>query len=294
MSKGKVRLSLDFECGWGVAQGGAWRANQAAGIYRNLRPALRRFTSRLDELEISATWAVVAGMVTPPESRDITHLRGQFANDMATFLAEADRETVDGRDLLEMVISMRCKQSFGTHTFSHLLFSDPEQGPEVVLQDLMRASEVSKSLGLDFSRIVFPRNHAGHFSTLQAVGITHARMPAINGHNPIARPGRIRRMLGAAIRPPSQVCEIKDTSGVILHHATEFLNWGAKAGNFKRMLHWRRVKQALAAAATGQDVHFWMHPFNLAEGTGLDHAVDKLLLEIGALRDAGKIDVMGF
>ncbi len=153
---------------------------------------------------------------------------------------------------------------------------------------------MNQNLGLDFTRIVFPRNHAGHFAALRAAGITHARMPPINGHNPLARPSRFGRTLGAALRPPSPVQEISDPSGISLHHATEFLNWGAKAGALKRALHWRRVTKAVDAAISGQDIHFWMHPFNLAEGTGLDDAVDGFLLNIAAHRDAGKLDVMGF
>ena len=139
-----------------------WRAVEAAGVYRDLRPALRRFTERLDELELSFTWAVVGGMVDEPGKRDVSHLRGVFARDMAEFLAQAEGTTVDGRDLLDIVTGLRTKQSFGTHTYSHLLLSDPDQGADVVAEDLARAVEVNRRIGLDASRIVFPRNHSGH------------------------------------------------------------------------------------------------------------------------------------
>lgn len=292
--KGKVRLSLDFECGWGVAQGGGWRAVEAAGVYRDLRPALRRFTRQLDELELSFTWAVVGGMVEEPSARDVSHLHGGFARDMEIFLAEAEEPTVDGRDLLDMVVGLKTRQSFGTHTYSHLLFSDPEQGPEVIAQDLARATAVNRRLGLDASRLVFPRNHAGHLDTVAAAGINHVRMPPLGSADPTARPSQLRRALESLTRPPSAVAEQSRPDGLILHHASEFLNWGVGAGKAKRLIKWHRVGRTVDAAARGMDVHFWLHPFNLAQKSGLDDAVNGFLHRVAGLRDRGLIEVGGF
>lgn len=292
--KGKVRLSLDFECGWGVAQGGGWRAVEAAGVYRDLRPALRRFTRQLDDLELSFTWAVVGGMVDEPSAREVSHLRGGFAEDMKVFLAEAEKATVDGRDLLDMVVGLKTRQSFGTHTYSHLLFSDPEQGPEVIVQDLAKAAAVNKRLGLDTSRLVFPRNHAGHLAIIAATGITHVRMPAFGSADPTARPGALQRGLSLAMRPVTTVIENADASGVVCHHASELLNWGASASVVKRSLIRRRRKLAMKEAMRGGDIHFWIHPFDLVQTKGLECDMATMLSEIASLRDRDLIDAEGF
>lgn len=294
MSKGKIRISLDFECGWGVAQNQGWRAVEAAGVYRDLRPALRRFARQLDQLELSLTWAVVGGMVDEPSARDVSHLRGGFANDMKVFLAEAEEPTIDGRDLLDIVLDIRTKQVFGTHTYSHLLFSDPEQLPEVIAADLARAVAVNRGLGLEASRLVFPRNHTGHFDQVAAASISHVRMPPIDSANPTARPGKLRRYIDAVIKPPSPVIEHSSPEGLTLHHATEFLNWGVGASAAKRHIHWRRVNKAVEAARRGSDIHFWLHPFNLAQKSGLNASLEDLLVQIAGMRDRDEIDVGGF
>lgn len=292
--KGKIRMSLDFECGWGVAQGGSWRSIEAAGVYRELRPALHRFTQQLDELELSFTWAVVGGMVDEPSMRNVSHLRGGFSRDIKTFLAEAEEPTVDGRDLLDMVTGMKTKQSFGTHTYSHLLFSDAEQDREVVAEDLARAVAVNKRLGLDASRLVFPRNHSGHFEILLNAGITHVRMPPANGDNPAARPGPLLRGISLAMRPVSTVVESDNESGVVCHHASELLNWGASASILKRALIKRRRKCAVNEAMRGGDIHFWVHPFDLVQTKWLDRDISSMLTQIASLRDQGLIDTGGF
>jgi hypothetical protein len=292
--KGKVRLSLDFECGWGVAQGGDWRAVEAAGVYRDLRPALRRFTRKLDDLELSFTWAVVGGMVDEPSARDVSHLRGAFAQDMNVFLAEAEELTVDGRDLLDMVFGLKTKQSFGTHTYSHLLFSDTEQGIEVIAKDLAQAAAVNQRLGLDANRLVFPRNHAGHLEIVAATGITHVRMPPFGSADPAARPGSLQRGLSLAFRPVSEVIEIANESGVVCHHASELLNWGASASVIKRSLIRRRRKRAMNEVMRGADIHFWIHPFDLVQTKGLENDVEAMLLHIASLRDRDLISTGGF
>lgn len=294
MTKGKIRLSLDFECGWGVAQGGGWRAVETAGVYRDLRPALRRFTRRLDELELSFTWAVVGGMIDDPATRDVSHLRGGFAHDVVTFLSEAEQSTIDGRDLLDMVTSLRTKQSFGTHTYSHLLFSDPEQGQEVIAEDLARSVAVNARQGLDTTRLVFPRNHSGYLETVAAAGITHARMPPTNTPDPTARPGPMRRAISLATRPIASVVEIRDASGIMFHHASELLNWGASASRLKRALVRRRKILAIENATHGKDIHFWIHPFDLVQTKGLGDDMQEFLLQVAALRDRGLIEVGGF
>lgn len=291
---GRIRISLDFELGWGVAQGGGWREAERKGVYRNLRPVLSRFIKRLDELELSFLWAVVGGMVDEPSQRNISHLKGKFAEDLSLFIKEADEKTIDGRDLLDMVTGMHTPQSFGTHTYSHLLFSDPEQDANVIRSDLDRALSVNKRLGIGASRLVFPRNHSGYLHVTAAAGVTHVRMPAVNTPDPTKRPGSVSRAISLALRSISPVEEIRHDSGLVLHCASELLNWGANASAIKRSLIQKRVKKAMQMAKSGKDVHFWFHPFDLVQTKGLELDVHTLLFEIAKLRDSGRVRVGGF
>ena len=96
------------------------------------------------------------------------------------------------------------------------------------------------------------------------------------------------------MRPFSPVAEFGDESGLLLHYATEFLNWGKQSGVAKRKLQRLRIERALRLASNGADVHFWLHPFNLVETPGLGDFVDQLLIRIAGFRDQNQLRVTGF
>ena len=294
MKPGIVRISLDFECGWGYISDGTWQNRESSGVYRDLRQALKRFTDRADELELSLCWAVVGAMIESPTQRDFSHLRGQYAKDIGKFLSNADSLTHDGRDLLDLVTSMRTRQIFGTHTYSHMIVSDDDQDEQVFKQDLEKAINVNKNLGLSATRLVFPRNHFGEFETVRSTGITHVRMPPFNMAHPTNRPNRLARAVSITTRPVSAVTEQQHSSGLMLHYASEFLNWGKRSNTTKRWLQRRRIEKTLEQAAEGSDVHFWLHPFNLTETPGLSDYIDTFLIRIATLRDQNRLQVKGF
>jgi len=165
-----VILSLDFECGWGSVDTGLWRERERAGVYEDLRPALRRFVDRLDTTEFSATWAVVGAMIEPEEMRDTNHLKGAYRNAVAEFRKEARASTHDGRDLLDIILSARTAQRFGTHSYTHLRFIDPEQDAGVYTEEIARARAANARAGIDADRLVCPRNELGHVETIAHSG----------------------------------------------------------------------------------------------------------------------------
>ena len=290
---GTVRISLDFECGWGYIADGSWQSREAQGVYRDLRGAMKRFTARADELELCFSWAVVGAMIQPPNERNFDHVQGKYAGRIAEFLQNAEELTHDGRDLLELVTGMRTRQCFGTHTYSHMAVSDSEQNCQVFQRDLEKAILVNQKLGIDADRLVFPRNHYGNFEAVRDTVITHARMPPLN----MSKPGRSRvwgRAAALVARPVSVVSEEVHSTGVVLHHASEFLNWGKNSRKSKRFLQRRRIETTLKKAISGADVHFWLHPFNLAETPGLSDYIDHFLIRLAEGRDRGQLEIKGF
>lgn len=290
---GRVTLSLDFEAGWGVIGNGRWQKREADGVYDTLRPVLRRFVSQLDATGISCVWAVVGGMIDSPAERDISHLKGQYRAKAEHFLSTAQPNTKDGRDLLETVLAARCPQLFGTHGYSHVLFTDPEQDDEVISGELDRARAANARHGLPSTFLVFPENRFGAFGLVHRAGIIVARMPAFGNQAGSGRRNLVQRALQVALRPPNPVVEMSDATGLRLHHGTELLNWGVDAGPAKTWLTKRRIERALAMACGGAHVHFWLHPFNLAETRGLLSYVEDLLVRLALWRDAGKITIGG-
>lgn len=285
---GAVTISLDFEAGWGVIDNGRWRQRESAGVYEALRPALTRFVRRLNETQISCAWAVVGGMVENPDAIDIRHLKGRYGEKTRRFLSEARPSTRDGRDLLDIVQSATCPQLFGSHSYTHLLFDDPDQDSAVIFADLTRARAVNARRGIDAAFLVFPENRATHFDAVRASGFQIVRMAA---HGTPAHRGPVARAISGIIRPPSPVVEDTLPSGLRLHHASELMNWGAQAGVAKTLLTRRRIEAALTYARQGAHVHFWLHPFNLAETRGLLDYVEDVLGRLAAWRDAGEIEI---
>jgi hypothetical protein len=290
---GRVTISLDFEAGWGVIGNGRWQKREADGVYDALRPVLRRFVSHLDATGISCVWAVVGGMIDSPAERDISHLKGQYRAQAEHFLSAAKPNTRDGRDLLETVLGARCPQLFGTHGYSHVLFTDTEQDDGVLAGELDRARAANARHGLSSTFLVFPENRFGAFGVVHRAGISVARMPAFGGQAGSGGRNVVQRALDAAFRPPGPVVETTDATGLCLHHGTELLNWGVDAGHVKTWLTKRRIERALALACSGAHVHFWFHPFNLAETRGLLSYVEDLLVRLALWRDAGKITIGG-
>lgn len=286
---GRVTISLDFEAGWGVIGNGRWERREAAGVYDALRPALRRFVAQLDATGISCVWAVVGGMIDAPAERDVSHLKGQYRAKAEHFLSAAKPTTKDGRDLLEIVLGAGSPQLFGTHGYSHVLFTDPEQDEGVLAAELERARAANARHGLAATFLVFPENRSGAFGVVRRAGITVARMPAFGGQ---AGRGAVRRAM-QALRAPRAVVEVVDETGLRLHHGTELLNWGVDAGPAKTCLTRRRIERSLAMARSGTHVHFWLHPFNLAETRGLLPYVEDLLARLARWRDAGEIEIGG-
>lgn len=287
---GAITISLDFEAGWGVIGNGAWREREASGVYRELRPVLKRFIGLLDTLEISCIWAVIGAMIEAPEKQDISHLKGAYAQKARTFLDEAEPQTRDGRDLLEMVVGAKQAQTFGTHGYSHVLFTDPEQDASVYRGEFQRACAANKAAGIGAEFFVFPENRAAHFELLGDAGIKTARMPARNTPHPDQRPGRLRRAVGSVLRPVAPVYETTHPSGVCLHAGSELLNWGAGAGALKTAVTKTRIARALKAAKHGAHIHYWLHPFDLVGTKGLLTYTEQMLTQAARLRDAGDIN----
>ena len=285
-----ITISLDFEAGWGVVGNGGWRQREAQGVYRDLRPVLKRFVRLLDTLEIPCIWAVVGAMIDPPEKRDLSHLKGTYGQKARRFLAEAETMTHDGRDLLDIVLTAKSPQVFGTHGYSHVLFDDPEQDSLVYRAELERAlvANATASLASDF--FVFPQNRVGHLDVVAKAGIKVARTPPANAPAPGALPGPISRAIGSLLRPISPVVDTTLDNGLHLHAGSELLNWGTNGGWAKAALVRRRNRRALDTALAGNHVHYWLHPFDLVATKGLMQFSERLLIRAARARDAGHLE----
>jgi|GEM_PF-6597620 len=291
MSKGQIIISLDFEAAWGVIDHGVWQSKEKQNVYEALRPRLQEFVALLGDLEIACTWATVGAMIDDPEHRDVSYLKGRFGREAQHFVETAQQQSFDGRDLLDIVQTCTTPQKFGTHTYSHLLLSDPEQDAGVMRIDLEKACAANRRRGIAADVLVFPRNLHGYFDELIEAGIEKVRMPATHGPDPYAPAPRLKRFSRALFSKPSPVLDEVSDTGLNLHYASELLNWGVGPSQLKVAITKRRIRTSVEMARSGAAMHFWLHPFDLVEAPGLYDFVKETLSTIAAAREASELEI---
>ncbi|MFO6464825.1 hypothetical protein ACK8OR_10560 [Jannaschia sp. KMU-145] len=295
----RVTITLDFECGWGAIGDGMWRTREAAGVYDRMRDDIPRFVDTLGRLGLELTWACVGAMISDPAEIRIDHLGGRFATQARRFLDEARPTSRDGRDLLAVVRACRHPQSFGSHTYTHVLLDDADQSRDGIARELERARAANDATGIAANLLVFPRNRAAHLDLVAASGFHRVRLapdPPTGGIGVIAAamPGLLGRGARSVFARPSAARRYAHPAGPEAETGTDLLDWGARPAIGKRAATRRRIRRALETAKSGHPIHLWLHPFNLSETVGLLAETTEFLERIAQLRDRGEIIVEGF
>jgi peptidoglycan/xylan/chitin deacetylase (PgdA/CDA1 family) len=290
-SPGRFTLSLDFELGWGTLANGRWRAREASGVYTELRRVLPRFLDALDELAIPVTWAAVGAMVARPEELDFGHLPRALRLEREHFVETAEDATRDGRDLLDAVRSARTPHEIATHTYSHPRFGATGMTSEVRRAELGLGVTALRRWEMAPESLVFPENDATDLALVHDVGLRRARLAPILGKSGNAGPLHRGQCLLRALRPPPAVVSSADPTGVRTETGSMLLHWPLAAPRIRRHLTLARALRGTAHAVSGRAVHYWLHPFNLAEIPGLMDGLSKLLQRVARERDDGRLVV---
>lgn len=285
---GRFTMSMDFELGWGVVETGHWRVRERAGVYERLRPVMREVLDELDALEIGLTWAAVGGMASPRGALEFDHLPPVLRTCSTRFVAEARESTRDGRDLVEMVCGARTPQDLGSHSFSHARFSAPEYDDDARQHDLVLAQAALAKWGPAPVSFVFPENDAPSLLPVAEAGLSHARLAPATGGRLTGRAGKLM----AKLRTPPFAGPAPAPVGLRAETGTMFFHWPLEDRfGLRRRLAMRQSDRALTAAEQGGAVHFWLHPFNLAEIPGLKDRFFAMLRRVAEMRDRGAIHV---
>ena len=285
---GQLIISFDFEIGWGVWESELWPARQARGVYRDLRPAMRRFLAFLVEREIALTWATVGAMVTARHSGEFDHLPAAAQAHLARFLAEADTETVDGRDLFDMVAGTRTPQQIASHSYSHTRFDYAGMSHDTILADLIKSRKAMADLDRPVDALVFPENIVVDWPALTESEFRVGRTPA-----PAIRPSGIAPLdhfLARTVATPPMVRENMRPDGVLEHSGSLFFNWFGKGASLRRQTVMYQAKKAIDhAAKTGGMAHLWLHPFNLTHSVGMADAIEDICTHAHNLVQKGQL-----
>ncbi|MFC1888812.1 polysaccharide deacetylase family protein [Thermodesulfobacteriota bacterium] len=308
---GVFTFSLDVELIWGtyfgLAGGGRWDEDRFADV----RPIFARILDLLKEAGLPATWAFVGHLFLDQCERvdGVAHpgvVRPGyrwFDGDWLRFDPCSDigqRPAWYGRDLVDLVRSADARHDIGGHSFSHILFGDPDCSREAALSDLKHCMEAAVGAGCAPVSFVYPQGKVGHEAALAETGFRIFR-------------GKDHRWYYNADWVPAKArkaCHILDqtfglTPPVVMPRRVREGLWELPgslpilpAFGFRRFIPMgvraAKAKRGIDRAVRERRVfHLWTHPWNFVEKTEEMLGVLTGICEHAARdRDAGRIRFM--
>jgi peptidoglycan/xylan/chitin deacetylase (PgdA/CDA1 family) len=186
-ARASATISADFELAWAF-RGRSEQERRQRGIRcRQNVPYLVRL---LEEAGIPITWATVghlfldrcelgpSGFAHADMPRPLKNLRWEgdwYRHDPCT-----DKETDPhwyAPDLIQLIRSSAMKHEIGSHSFSHIDFSEDTSTPELVEHEIEACRKVMADHGLHLRSLVYPFNNMGHhyMDLIGGLGLTAVR-----------------------------------------------------------------------------------------------------------------------
>lgn len=271
--KGGFIMSADFELGW------AWRYSKTNPYPEKMAEQARKNFPRIIELlelhNIQITFATVGHLFLESCSKDDHNWmkRIPYFDDHWKY-TEGDWFDCDPHthwsnapawyapDLIKMIINSKVKHEVGTHTFTHIDFSDKKCPPQVAEDEIKASIEAMKPFGIVPKSIVFPGGTYGNIHILKKYGIKIYRKSM---ETDMAYP--FRDEYGLLVTPSSAAFNR-------IHK-----NWSPDYYIF------RFKKYIDKAIKTGTIAHLWFHP-SLDQWT-LEKVMPKVMEYAASRRDEG-------
>jgi peptidoglycan/xylan/chitin deacetylase (PgdA/CDA1 family) len=305
LKRGVFTLSLDFELIWGTLDlFGPEGFRSACELEREV--IIDRLLALLAEFEIPATWCIVGHLFLDRcdgKHRDIVRPNHSwfpqdwFVHDPGSDVAHAP--IFYGRDLIEKIRACPAPQEIGSHSFSHVIFSDEGCSRATAESELAASVRVAREMGIELRSFVFPRNEVGHLDLLREYGFKCYRGPEPHWYERGAWPGPVKRLAHlwdviAAKKPPTVLPEraaagLWNIPGSMIYFPMHGVRGYIPVGRRIR----RAVKGLEAAARERRIFHLWFHPTNLADKLEEMFRGLRVICERASeLRRAGRIDFL--
>src|SRR5260370_25768266 len=143
-------ISIDLELAWGIPDGPT--PAQLECCVRLERKIVRRLLRLFKQYDIAATWAIVGKLLEEPDATSAGPPEAWYAPDLIEEIRTADP-----------------RQEIGSHSFSHIYFTEADR--PTLATDLEAARAIHKRHGLDFISLVFPGDLVGNTDLLTQVGL---------------------------------------------------------------------------------------------------------------------------
>jgi hypothetical protein len=190
--KGVFTISLDFELLWGSFDSGKHRkfishfARNGTTALDATRKIVDRLLALFQTYDVRVTWATVGHLFLDhcEMQNGVKHAdmprpkHSWFEQDWYTYDPCKDAKTEPlwyGRDMVEKILAAEPRHDLGSHSFSHVIFSDAGCTPEVAEAEIRKCVELARSLNVKLESFVFPRNQLGYLDVLHKHGFSITR-----------------------------------------------------------------------------------------------------------------------
>lgn len=287
---GSVVISVDAELGWGFHDVSVPTERLEAA-----RVGWKRLAGLCSEYHIPATWAIVGHLFLEEcDGRHADHPRSPewFAREREAW---ADRPSLRfGPHLIADVANDPVGHEIGCHTFSHVLFGDPETTKEVARAELEASLAAARETDHSLRSFVFPRNSVGHRDVLAEYDFDCYRGAAPVRRTPLEK---LRTAL-LGEHDPTLVTPTIDEYGLVDVPASLYLfSFEGRTRQLVTRLFEDPVvthaKRGIDRAARTDGVfHMWLHPNNLV-GRPEIARMRKIFEHLDRRRDEVRIETMG-
>ena len=291
---GTFVLSLDTEIAWGTYA----NLSQRTQTFDNYRRLLLRLRRQLDIFEISATWAVVGGLLHPDGPRS------PLLDVQYSFATTTERERINSHPtawfyqpgLIDIVLAARAPQEIASHTMTHLLATDPAVTRTMFEAQLAAVVQAHAEAGLPAPRsLVYPQNRIAHTDLLPQYGFRSYRGVEQSAYTHLppwaSRPAHLLNRALAV--PPPTYAPVQQPGTPLNLPASQFLM--AYDGIRAKIPTAARVHQARRglnrAIQRGEIYHLWFHPFNLGSSDEMLDAFTQILALVYQDREQGTLRV---
>jgi peptidoglycan/xylan/chitin deacetylase (PgdA/CDA1 family) len=307
--KGVFTISLDFELIWGTLDhNGLERFGETCLFER--QQVIDRLLALFVEFDISATWCIVGHLfldkceshngikhpeITRPTHDWVTHDWFEFD----PHETENEKSVFVGRSLVEKIRDCAVRQEIGSHSFSHVIFSDSGCSRETAASEIRACKRIADEMGISLRSFAFPRNEVGHLDVLKEYGIDCYRGVEPHWYEMGNYPKKVRRLAHLfdvlTAKTPPVVMPEKDATGLwnIPGSAIYFPMHG-KRRYLPMPVRTRRAVKGLNRAAREKRIfHFWFHPTNMADRADKMFAGLRQVLEYAAgLREKNQLEIL--
>jgi len=289
----KFILSLDCEGKWGVADH-LTAGDHAALSDERLRAAYDGLIAALDEFDIAATFAFVGTFSLSAERlAGIKPGLEALARDLPGYLEPALADMATGTNqgwtgdwAVEAAATAKPGHEIGLHGATHIPWTWPGMTPELARRELGLIYDARAPILAKTTTFIFPRNRGDHPELLDEVGIAGLRQTR-------EFPSRLASLVSEfnlfeapeGVPPPAVPLPIP---------AGYFVNWlsGPRKLVPQAVSRLRARRLLERAEKTGEVVHYWTHPENIASAPATLALLRGILEDVARMRDAGRCEVL--